>query len=64
MERKICTKAFQIHLKLNKPAPLKEEIVQGNNAPFMTRELRKTIMNSSILKKKYQDCFSRENFTS
>ena len=30
----------------------------------MTRELRKTIMNSSILKKKYQDCFSRENFTS
>ena len=27
IERKICTKAFQIHLKLNKHAPLKEKIV-------------------------------------
>ena len=46
----------------NKHAPLKKKIVRGNNAPFMTKELRKTIMNRSRLKKKYQDWLSRENF--
>ena len=30
---------------VNKHAPLKEKIVRGNNAPFMTKELRKTIMS-------------------
>ena len=47
---------------VNKHAPLKEKIVRGNNAPFMTKELRKAIMNRSRLKKKYQDWPSRENF--
>ena len=36
--------------------------MRGNNAPFMTKELRKEIMNRSRLKKKYQDWPSRENF--
>ena len=47
---------------VNKHAPLKEKVVRGNNAPFMTKELRKAIMNRSRLKKKYQDWPSRENF--
>ena len=47
---------------VNKHAPLKEKIVRGNNAAFMTKELRKAIMNRSRLKKKYQDWPSRENF--
>ena len=47
---------------VNKHAPLKEKIIRGNNAPFMTKELRKAIMNRSRLKKKYQDWPSRENF--
>ena len=40
---------------VNKHAILKEKIVRGNNAPVMTKELRKAIMNRSRLKKKYQD---------
>ena len=36
---------------INKHATLKEKIVRGNNAPFMTKELRKAIMNRSRLKK-------------
>ena len=47
---------------VNKHAPLKEKMVRGNNAPFMTNELRKAIMNRSRLKKKYQDWPTRENF--
>ena len=47
---------------VNKHAPLKEKIVRGNNVPFMTKELRKAIMNRSRLKKKYQDWPSRGNF--
>ena len=37
---------------VNKHATLKEKIVRGNNAPFLTKEVRKTIMNRSRLKKK------------
>ena len=48
---------------VNKHAPLKEKIVRGNKAPFMTKQLRKAIMNRSRLKKKYRDWPSRENFT-
>ena len=47
---------------VNNHVPLKEKIVRGNSAPFMIREFRKTIMNRSRLKKKYQDWPSRENF--
>ena len=47
---------------VNKHAPLKEKIVRGNNAPFMTKELRKVILNRSRLKKKYQDWPSQKSF--
>ena len=46
---------------VNKHAPLKNKIVRGNNASFMTKKLRNAIMNRSRLKKKYQDWSSREN---
>ena len=46
---------------VNKHAPLKERIVRGTNASFMTKELRKAVMNRSRLKKKYQDLPFREN---
>ena len=32
---------------VNRHTPPKEKIVRGNNAPFMTKELRKTMMRSS-----------------
>ena len=38
---------------VNKHAPLKEKIVRGNNEAFMTKELRKAIVNRSRLKTKY-----------
>ena len=47
---------------VNKHAPLKENIVKGNNPKFLTNELRKAIMHRSRLKKKYQYWLSRENF--
>ena len=47
---------------VNKHAPLKENIVKGNNPTFLTNELRKAIMHRSRLKKKYQYWLSRENF--
>ena len=37
----------------NKHAPLKKKIIRGNDAPFMTKELRKAIMNRSRSKHKY-----------
>ena len=40
----------------------KEKIVRENNALFMTKELRKAIMNRPKLKKKHQNWPSRENF--
>ena len=39
---------------VTKHAPMKSKILRGNNAPFMTKELRKAVMNRSRLKKKYQ----------
>ena len=47
---------------VNKHAPLKEKMIRGNNAPFMTKEVRKAIMNRSKLKRKYQNWPFRENF--
>ena len=38
---------------LNKNAPIKEKIVRGNEAPFMTKELSKTIIKRSKLKNRY-----------
>ena len=46
----------------NKHAPLKQNFVRGNDAPFMTKNLRKAIMNRSRLKHKYLKYPSRENF--
>ena len=43
-------------------APLKKKFVRGNDAPFMTKPLRKTIMNRSRCKHKYLKFPSRENF--
>ena len=45
-----------------KHAPIKQKKVRGNNAPFMTKELRKAIMDRSRLRKKYLKYPSRENF--
>ena len=47
----------------DKHAPQKEKLIRGNNAPFMTKEVRKAIMTRSRLRKKYLDWPSRENYT-
>ena len=49
-------------LVLHKHAPLKVKKVRGNQGPFMTKELRKAIMNKSKIRQKYQKWPSRENF--
>ena len=38
---------------LNKHAPLKKKFVRGNQAPYMTKQLRKAIMRRSELESKY-----------
>ena len=38
---------------LNKNAKVKEKYIRANNAPFMTKELSKAIMNRSRLKNKF-----------
>ena len=43
-------------------APLKNKFVRGNDAPFITKHLRKAIMNRSRSKHKYLKFPSRENF--
>ena len=47
---------------IDKHAPLKEKKIRGNDAPFMTKELRKAIMDRSRYKNKYLKYPSRENF--
>ena len=47
---------------LDKHAPLKMKKLRGNQAKFMTKELRKAIMDRSRLKNKYLKWPSRENF--
>lgn len=46
---------------VDKHAPLKKKIVRANNSPFMTKELRKAIMNRSRYKNKYLKHPSRSN---
>ena len=42
----------------DKHAPLKQKFIRGNNGPFMTKDLRKVIMNRSGLKKEVCEfCF-------
>ena len=47
---------------LDKHAPIKNKKARGNDAPFMTMELSKTIMNRSKLRNRYTKWPSRENF--
>ena len=56
----IFTRIFQNIL--NKYAPLKRKKIRGNQAPFMTKELSKAIMNKSRTRNKYLKWASRENF--
>ena len=44
----------------NKHAPLKQKFFRGNDTPFMTKNLRKAIMNRSRSKHKYLKSPSRE----
>ena len=48
-------------LVLDKLAPLKVKKIQGNQGPFMTKELWKAIINKSKIRNKYQKWPSREN---
>ena len=47
---------------VDKHAPLKSKKVRGNNKPFVTKELRKAIMERSRYRTKYNKWKSRENF--
>ena len=47
---------------LDKHQPLETKTIRGNHAPFMTKNLRKAIMNRSRLRSKYLKRRSRENF--
>ena len=47
---------------LDKHAPLKIKKLRGNQAKFMTKELRKTVMDQLKFKNKYLKWPSRENF--
>ena len=47
---------------LNKHAPLKKKFVRANNSPFMTKQLRKMIMNRSRSKNLYLKNKTVENW--
>ena len=42
-------------------APLKKKMLKGNQAPFLTKELRKEIYTRSKLKNKYRSNLIEEN---
>ena len=46
----------------DKHALMKQKKVRGNNAPIMTKEYKKAIMDRSRLRNKYLKDPSRENF--
>lgn len=48
---------------LNHFAPLKKKILRFNNAPFITKELRKAIMHRSKLRRIYNKSRSKENWS-
>ena len=54
-------KAFFLTV-LNKPAPLKSTFLRQNNSPFMTKELRRAIMEISQLKNRYNNNRNYENW--
>ena len=45
-------------------APLKKQILRGNDAPFMNKELRKAIYTRNRLRYRYFKISTRENETS
>ena len=47
---------------LDKHAPIKKKIVRGNEAPFMTKEISKAILNRSKPKNRCTKWPSRKNF--
>ena len=47
---------------LDRHAPLKRKMIRGNQAPFMTKQLSKVIMNRSKLRNRNIKWSSRENF--
>ena len=58
----LFTETFQIVADLH--TPLKKKVVRDNDAPFMTKHLRKAILNRSRCKRKYLKFPSRENVLS
>ena len=46
---------------VDRHASLKQKMVRGNNAPFMTKQLNKAIMDRSRIKNRYLKWPSREN---
>ena len=55
---KVFSNIVNIHV------PLKKEILRGNDAPFMNKELRKTIYTRSRLRNRYFKNPTKENETS
>ena len=47
---------------VDRNATLKQKMVRRNNAPFMTKQLNKAIMDRSRIKNRYLKWPSRENF--
>ena len=47
---------------LDNHAPVKQKVVSGNQAPFMTKDLSKAIMMKSKAKNQYVKWPSRENY--
>ena len=54
-------KLNEIKKELDKKAPFKKRTLRGNDAPFMTSELRKAIMTRSRLRNKYLKDRTDEN---
>ena len=63
---KICEKNY-LHFEvtflkvLEQHAPMKKKILRANNKPYMTKALRKAIMQRSTLKNKFLKCKTDEN---
>ena len=47
---------------INRHAPIKSKAIRGNQAPFMTRELAKSIMTRSRLKNRFNGTKTKKNW--
>ena len=54
--------SYQFQYVVSKHAPLKIKIVQGNNAPFVNKILRKEIYKRSVLRNKFLKDSSDSNW--